>query len=341
MWEPVTETIDRNRWLAAAYSDDTLITQLDEIEEDWAAPKVRHGGLFTSSSTLPSLVATMWHDADIHDGHRILEIGTGTGYSTALACERLGSEHVTSVEVDGARLAQAHQGFTACGYAPRIAEADGTCGYWPSAPYDRVVLACSMRYIPAALLGQVSPGGKILAPLSGWMEGSARALLTVDDDGSAEGALLPGTISFMLARPHTPPRFGNPKHWAAMVDDAPPRKARHAPERIKGATKDTFFTQFLAQCAIPTAQRATLDGVLHLVDTVNGSVALVEPDAGGWRVRQAGSVALWDRVENILDAYDSAGQPDQTAFHLRVTSTGQYLEHPDMPTLTVTPSHRG
>ncbi len=338
VWEPVTETLDRDRWLTAAYSNDTLITQLDEIEEDWSAPQVRHGGLFTSSSTLPSLVATMWHDSDIHDGHRVLEIGTGTGYSTALACERLGSAFVTSVEVDDARLRQAFEALRACGYAPRLAVADGVYGYWPSAPYDRIVAACSMRHVPAPLIGQTAPGGKILLTLSGWMHANARVLLTVNADGQAEGTFLPGTISFMMARRHDSPRFGNPNQWATLVEGIEARPVHHTPERISGATRESFFTQFLAQCAIPNAQRINLGGTLHVVDTVSGSVALVEPNEhGGHQVRQAGPVALWNRTEGVLDAYDAAGKPDQTEFRLLVTPEGQYVEHPGMPTLTLAP----
>lgn len=333
VWEPVTAKIDQQRWLEAAYRNETLITQLDGTEEDWEAPTTRHGGLYTSSATLPSLVVNMWQDADIHDGHRVLEIGTGTGYSTALACERLGSKLVTSVEVDDARLCQAADGFNACGYAPRLAVADGVHGYWPNAPYDRIVAACSMRHVPAPLLSQTTPGGMILLTLSGWMEGSARVLLTVDANDSAEGPLLPGTISFMPARVHAPPAFGNPSHWAALASDVPARRAHHSPDRISGSN-ESFFTQFLAQGRVPNAQRATLDGVLHLVDTVSGSVALIDADD---MVRQAGPVPLWSQVEEILDAYDDAGCPDQSEFRMRVTPSGQYLEHPNMPTLAIAP----
>jgi len=64
-------------------------------------------------------------------------------------------------------------------------------------------------------------------------------------------------------------------------------------------------------------------------------VALLEPDGGAWHVRQRGPLALADRVEETLDAYDAAGRPDQTAFRMRVEVSGQYLEHPDMPQIAV------
>ncbi|MER6167572.1 ATP-grasp peptide maturase system methyltransferase [Streptomyces violaceorubidus] len=332
VWEPVTSKLDYGRWLAASYSDTTLITQFDGEETDWERPAVRHGGAPTSSSTLPSLVLRMWSDADVSEGHTILEIGTGTGYSTALACERLGSSHVTSVEVDPVRLRGAADALYGCGYTPSLARADGVYGYWPEAWFDRIVAACSFRSVPLALLRQTRPGGKVLLPLSGWLYGNARVLLTVAGDGTAEGALLPGTISFMPARTHTAPAYGNPADWAAGLQGAP-RSARHAPDRITAGTEDAFHLRFLAQSAVPDAQMVTTDGVVHLIDSVSGSAATLTPDGGDWSVREGGPVKLWSRIERFVDAFDAAGRPGPQTYTLRVDGDGQRLLHPGLPQL--------
>ncbi|WP_329328614.1 ATP-grasp peptide maturase system methyltransferase [Streptomyces luteogriseus] len=331
-WEPVTAELDYGRWLAAAYSDTTLITQFDGEEPDWQAPLVRHGGAPTSSSTLPSLVVRMWSDAEVAEGHTLLEIGTGTGYSTALACERLDSGDVTSIEVDPRRLEAAANALYGCGYTPTLAVADGLYGYWPEARFDRVVAACSFRAVPPALLAQTRPGGKVLLTLSGWLYGYARVLLTVAGDGTAEGALLPGTVSFMAARTHAAPTFGNPAHWAAGLPDKP-RTARHGPERLGAATEEAFHLRFLAQCGVPDAQMVTVDEVVYLVDVVSGSAATLTPLDGEWLVREGGSVRLWERVESVLDAFDAAGRPGPEAFTLRVCDEGQRLWHRSMPGL--------
>ncbi len=164
VWQPVTAALDHGRWLAAAYSDTTLITQFDGDEPDWEHPAEQFGGAPTSSSTLPSLVVRMWVDADVREGQRVLEIGTGTGYSTALACERLGSTGVTSVEVDPHRLERAASALHGCGHTPTLAVADGGYGYWPEAPFDRIVAACSFRAVPPALVAQTRQGGRDLRP---------------------------------------------------------------------------------------------------------------------------------------------------------------------------------
>ncbi|MEV5414125.1 ATP-grasp peptide maturase system methyltransferase [Thermopolyspora sp. NPDC052614] len=335
VWEPVTEALDRERWLTSAYADETLITQIDEIEPGWDAPTPHVGGRATSSATLPSLVVQMWEDAQLEDGHRILEVGTGTGYSTALLCERFGSSNIASIEIDPHRLAQAADAIHSCGYAPWIAAADGLYGYWPRAPYDRIVAACSVRAVPREWVNQTRNGGKILTTLGGWLYGYARVLLTIRRDETVSGPLLPGTISFMSARGHERPAPGNPAHWESLPA-SDPKEARHAPWFLMEASTDAFATRFIVQAAIPNAQHMPgLDGCLHLVDVVSGSVATLTPNDGTWTVRQGGPLRLWDRVEETLDRYETAGRPPLDTFSLDVHADGQYLSHPDMPRLRI------
>ncbi|MFI1830727.1 ATP-grasp peptide maturase system methyltransferase [Streptomyces sp. NPDC020412] len=334
-WEPVTAELDPERWLTAVYTNQSLVTQLDGDEPDWDKPEPHDGGSPTSSSTLPSLVLRMWEDADLAEGQDILEIGTGTGYSTALACERYGSDAVTSLEVDNHRLEQAAGALYGLGYTPDLAVADGLYGYWPSAPFDRIVAACSVRTVPGEWIAQTRPGGKILVTLGGWQFGFGRTLLTVHEDGTAGGPLLPGTVSFMLARPHQAPSFGNPVHWRSLLADTHPSSTAHTLDWLTAATEEAFFTRFLVQSALPTSQTATLDGTTLLIDVVTGSVAELTSDDDQLRVRQTGPIRLWDRAAEVLDAHTAAGHPGPEAFRLTVDSAGQHLQHPAMPTISL------
>ncbi|MCC9155134.1 methyltransferase domain-containing protein [Streptomyces parvulus] len=332
VWQPVTPGLDYGRWLASTYSDATLITQLCGEETDWTSPKARRGGVPTSRFTLPSLIMRTWSDAEIHEGHTVLEIGTGTGYSTALACELLGSSHVTTIEIDSARLERAARALRACGYAPTIAQADGLYGYWPEAWFDRVVAACSFRVVPHVLIRQVRPAGKLLVPLSGWLHGGARVLLTVAEDGTAEGPLLPRGISCMPSRTESAPALGNLADWTAGLADAS-RPARHTHHRLTDPTDEASHLRFLAQCVVPEAQTAFIDGFPHLVDVVSGSVASLTPEGDSWKVREGGPLALWTRIEQLIESFDAAGRPGPETFTLRVEGTAQSLLHPQMPEL--------
>ena len=139
----------RARWLAAVYSNETLITKVIQVPS-------RQGGSyprFTSSSTLPSLVLTMLEALDVANGDRVLEIGTGSGYNAALLCERLGSEYVTSVDIDLELVELARERLAANGYTPTLAAVDGAEGYPPCAPYDRIIATCSVPAIPPGMAG--------------------------------------------------------------------------------------------------------------------------------------------------------------------------------------------
>ncbi len=170
-------------WLSGVYSDTHLVTTED----------VR------SSSTAPSLMAQMLGALELDGGERVLEIGTGTGYNTALLSERLGADRVTSVDIDPDLVAQAKERLALAGYRPLVAVTDGAEGYPAASPYDAVIATCRLDYIPAAWLNQLRPGGVIVTPL-----GAGIAVLRKAPAGhEAAGAFLPTSAYFMPLR-HQP-----------------------------------------------------------------------------------------------------------------------------------------
>src|SRR2546429_422149 len=77
---------DPERWLTLVYSDRLLLTLRD--------------GQRQSSSSRPSVMARFSEMLDVRDTDRVLEIGTGSGYNAAILSERLGSERVTSIDIE-------------------------------------------------------------------------------------------------------------------------------------------------------------------------------------------------------------------------------------------------
>ncbi|MEV7910252.1 ATP-grasp peptide maturase system methyltransferase [Streptomyces griseus] len=303
-------------WLEGVYTDRTLITQLDGRVRPGDVTDGSVTGDPTSSSTLPSLVLRMWQQLEVEAGQRVLEVGTGTGYSTALGAHRLGDERLTSIEYDPVVGRAAAAALTSAGYAPRLVIGDGLRGDPDAGPsaYDRLIATCSVRYIPMAWLHQVKPGGKILVTLSGWSYASGLALLTVTGPGTATGRLLPGYTSFMLARPH----------------DRPPRPAlpllpgAERPSRIDPAVVGTWTGGWVAQLAAPAAERMGVGPEQILWDVSTGSQARTAPGPdGGWTVVQRGPVRLWDRVETAIRLWQGAGEPYQEGFGITVTADRQ------------------
>ncbi len=118
----------REEWLRLAYSAETLTTQLDgHLTADQCGGPVT--GVPTSSSTDPTTVAGMIESLDLDAGHRVLEIGTGTGYSTALMCHYLGEDNVTTVEVDPEVAARADAALEAAGFSTWTVTGDGLLGH--------------------------------------------------------------------------------------------------------------------------------------------------------------------------------------------------------------------
>jgi len=186
-------------WLDIVYTNASLVTQLDGT----VVPYSTHGqvrGVPTSSSSAPGLMATVLEAADIRPGHRILEIGSGTGYNAALLCEQAGAANVTSIEIDPAITDQARTRLAALGYHPTVALGDGDQGLPDRAPYDRIIATCSVHDVPAAWLSQCNSGAVIVANLWRDLESFALARLTVNGDGAATGQLLPASGAYMPTR---------------------------------------------------------------------------------------------------------------------------------------------
>ncbi|MCX4752175.1 ATP-grasp peptide maturase system methyltransferase [Kitasatospora purpeofusca] len=303
-------------WLEGVYTDRTLVTQLDGRTHPEDAGERPVTGAPSSSSTLPSLVLGMWQRLGAEAGHRVLEVGTGTGYSTALGAHRLGDGNVTSIEYDPRVAARAAAALRAAGYAPRLLTGDGLGGDPHAGAFDRLIATCSVRYLPMAWLHQVRPGGRILVTLSGWSYANALALLDVTGPGEATGRFLPGFTSFMIARPHDRP----PRPTLALL----PGEER--PSRIDPAKLDTWTGSWIAQLAAPSAERMGGGAQQILSDVATGSQARTVPDpAGGWTVVQRGPLRLWDEVEAAVETWQDVGEPHQVAFGITVSAAGQRI----------------
>jgi len=100
-------------------------------------------------------------------GHRFLEIGTGSGYGAAVAREVVGDEgRVVSVEIDPLTQAFARRNLEHAGYRDVVLVlGDGWLGHAPAAPYDRIAVTAACGEMPPALIAQLAPGGRAIAPL--------------------------------------------------------------------------------------------------------------------------------------------------------------------------------
>lgn len=210
--EPLDRATDPNRWLTYAYSDDSVITQLHD-----GAQSCEHGYLISSSCSMPAVVFTMLGHLDPQPGHRILEIGTGTGWTAALLAHQLGDQRVVSIEVDPVVADTARANLTQAGHEPLVITGDGAAGYPRGAPYDRVIATCSVQTVPYAWVSQSHPGAVILTPWGSTLDNSALLRLTVDQAGAAVGSIV-DWATFMRLRAQRPVIPSEPDDFDAIAD---------------------------------------------------------------------------------------------------------------------------
>jgi protein-L-isoaspartate(D-aspartate) O-methyltransferase len=114
----------------------------------------------------PYIVAQMTELLDPGPGDNILEIGSGSGYQTAIVAAL--SHQVTSIERIPSVADLARKNLAAVGVKNvRIVVGDGTLGYPVDAPYRAILITAATPAIPQPLIDQLAPGGRLVAPVGG------------------------------------------------------------------------------------------------------------------------------------------------------------------------------
>ncbi|MEM0358536.1 MAG: protein-L-isoaspartate(D-aspartate) O-methyltransferase [Candidatus Hadarchaeales archaeon] len=115
----------------------------------------------------PSMIALMLESLKVERGQRVLEVGTGSGYNAALLAELVGREgKVVSIERIPALASFGRENLRKTGYEwVEVVVGDGTCGYPPGAPWDRILITACSPGFPPPLLEQLKVGGRMGAPV--------------------------------------------------------------------------------------------------------------------------------------------------------------------------------
>ncbi len=160
----------------------------DRAYDDTPLP-IGHGQTISA----PSIVAYMLSLLDPDKGHRVLEVGAGSGYQAALLAEIVAPSdeprgewgHVWTVEIIPELAETARRNLERAGYADRVTVVlgDGSQGLPEHAPYDRIILAAAAPSVPEALKTQLKPGGRLVAPV-GDLYGQYLAVVDRLPDGS-------------------------------------------------------------------------------------------------------------------------------------------------------------
>lgn len=128
----------------------------------------RRGGVISTISQ-PTMIAAMLAQLDVHDGDRVLEIGTASGYNAALLAHLAGPTGlVVTVELEADLAAAAARALKKVGVENTLVlVADGRAGWPRGAPYDGIMVTAGADRIHDAWPDQLGEGGRLVVPLAG------------------------------------------------------------------------------------------------------------------------------------------------------------------------------
>ncbi len=184
-------------------TDERLVHAMDKVRRaDFLPASVRNFEYedrplpigFDQTTSQPSLIAMMIAALELRPGCHVLEVGTGSGYQTALLGELCAK--VASIEIVAPLAERAAAKLRELGYQNIDVKAgDGYLGWPDQAPFDGIVVSASAPKVPAPLVAQLKPGAKMIIPISEGVHGQLLLLTKQEDGGHVAQKSLP--VSFV------------------------------------------------------------------------------------------------------------------------------------------------
>jgi protein-L-isoaspartate(D-aspartate) O-methyltransferase len=194
---------------ATGIRDLAVLRAVGEVPRHLFVPPALRGQAYEDTSlpigngqtmSQPSTQARALEALRLTGRERVLEVGTGSGYQTALLAMVAGQ--VFSVERVAALAKHARAALAEAGIGNvSVMVGDGTIGWRDYAPYEAIVIAAASPDVPRPLLEQLAPGGRILLPL-GPREDQVLTLVTVNADGTMHAQPLAGARFVPLRGTH-------------------------------------------------------------------------------------------------------------------------------------------
>ncbi|MFP4249892.1 MAG: protein-L-isoaspartate(D-aspartate) O-methyltransferase [Armatimonadota bacterium] len=170
-------------------SDARVIEAMKKVPRHEFVPRGQMGSAYEDSPlpigegqtiTAPSVVGMMTEALQPQETHRVLEIGTGSGYQAAVLAEVV--RHVYTIEIVEALATSARSRLEDLDYTNvTVRHGDGYEGWPEHAPFDRIIVTAAPEEIPPALLDQLKDGGLMVIPIA--EDGWAQKLYLVEKNG--------------------------------------------------------------------------------------------------------------------------------------------------------------
>jgi protein-L-isoaspartate(D-aspartate) O-methyltransferase len=138
---------------------------------------------YSQTTSQPSLIARMIEELRLGPDCKVLEVGTGSGYQTALLARLC--RDVYSIEIVEPLAEQARERLARLGHTnAHVRAGDGYAGWPEAAPFDGIVVCAATAKVPQPLVDQLAVGGRLVIPLEDEGGGESLAVLTRGADGT-------------------------------------------------------------------------------------------------------------------------------------------------------------
>lgn len=173
---------------------DSVLASIRKVEREKFIPLAERANAYQNrplpigySQTIsqPYIVALMTDFLDTEPDHKILEIGTGSGYQAAVLANLV--SEVYSVEVIPELAKKAEETLSSLGISNvQIATGDGYKGWPEFAPYDGIIVTAAATEIPQPLIDQLKPKGRMVIPVGEQWGGQMLTLVVRNENGSID-----------------------------------------------------------------------------------------------------------------------------------------------------------
>ena len=136
------------------------------VPDHEAAYADRDYRVFGTTVFAPSTVARFFEALHLEPSQRTLIVGSGVGYTAAIAAEIAGARNVHAIDLSHEIVYEARKNLTSAGYdSVLVLQGDGARGLPDYAPYDRILVETAISRPPGALQGQLASDGRLVAPI--------------------------------------------------------------------------------------------------------------------------------------------------------------------------------
>jgi protein-L-isoaspartate(D-aspartate) O-methyltransferase len=170
--------------------DSLVLAAMEKVQREFFVPSEERSDAYADRAlaldhgqtiSQPYIVALMTEALELTGNESLLEIGTGSGYQTAVLCELV--RWVVSVERHAELSSRAGAVLRTLGYSNyRLVVGDGTYGWRDNAPYDRIIVTAAAQRMPQILFDQLLEGGLLVIPIGPTESQSLQAIRKVGGD---------------------------------------------------------------------------------------------------------------------------------------------------------------